>query len=39
MSAVIDSPTMDAKLIKSLGLLPTTKRISVQQMGCLTGFR
>ncbi len=39
MSATIDAPTMDARLIAALGLPCGTQRLSVQQMGCLTGFR
>lgn len=39
MSAVIDAPTMDNRLINSLDLPPDIRRLSVQQMGCLTGFR
>ena len=39
MSATIDAPTMDARLIAALGLPCGTQRLCVQQMGCLTGFR
>ncbi|WIA09558.1 hypothetical protein OEZ85_008953 [Tetradesmus obliquus] len=39
MSAVIDAPTTDSRLINSMGLRPDIRRLSVQQMGCLTGFR
>jgi alpha-pyrone synthase len=39
MSAVIDAPTTDSRLINSLGLRTDIRRLSVQQMGCLTGFR
>jgi alpha-pyrone synthase len=39
MSAVIDAPTTDSRLINSLGLRNDVRRLSVQQMGCLTGFR
>jgi alpha-pyrone synthase len=38
MSAVIDAPTTDSRLINSLGLRTDIRRLSVQQMGCLTGF-
>lgn len=30
---VIDSPTMDSRLIELLGLSPEVRRLSVQQMG------
>jgi predicted naringenin-chalcone synthase len=39
MSAVIDAPTFDARLINSLRLPSNVRRLAVQQMGCLTGFR
>jgi len=39
MSAVIDAPTIDNRLINSLDLPRDIRRLSVQQMGCLTGFR
>ncbi|WIA32605.1 hypothetical protein OEZ86_003408 [Tetradesmus obliquus] len=39
MSAVIDAPTTDSRLINSMGLRTDIRRLSVQQMGCLTGFR
>lgn len=39
MSATIDAPTMDSRLVDALGLSPRVRRLSVQQMGCLTGFR
>lgn len=39
MSAVIDAPTIDNRLINSMGLPLNIRRLAVQQMGCLTGFR
>jgi len=39
MSVVMDTPTTDVHLMRRLGLSSFTKRVCVQQMGCLTGFR
>lgn len=39
MTGCIYAPTMDIELITHLGLSPFTKRINIENMGCLTGFR
>ena len=39
MSSVVDVPSMDCVLVNELGLNPDVKRLAVQQMGCLSGFR
>ena len=39
MTTGIVAPTIDALLVSKLGLKPTTKRINVENMGCITGFR
>ena len=38
-TVVMDMPTPDAILIQRLGLSPFVKRVCVQHMGCLTGYR
>lgn len=39
MSSVVDVPSMDCVLVNELGLNADIKRLAVQQMGCLSGFR
>ena len=39
MSTVVDVPSMDCVLVNALGLNADVKRLAVQQMGCLSGFR
>ncbi|CAF3460040.1 unnamed protein product [Rotaria sp. Silwood1] len=39
MTATIGAPSMDIYISKELGLNPTVKRLNVEAMGCLTGFR
>ncbi|CAF0974715.1 unnamed protein product [Rotaria sordida] len=39
MTATISAPSMDIFIAKELGLNPTVKRLNVEAMGCLTGFR
>ncbi|KAK9807174.1 hypothetical protein WJX73_003677 [Symbiochloris irregularis] len=39
MSSVVDVPSMDCVLVNELKLKPTVRRLAVQQMGCLSGFR
>ncbi|CAF1190078.1 unnamed protein product [Rotaria sordida] len=39
MTATIGAPSMDIYITKELGLNPTVKRLNVEAMGCLTGFR
>ena len=39
MTGGMDSPSMDILLSKKLGLRADVQRISVEGMGCLTGFR
>jgi len=39
MTGAMDSPTLDIKLTKALGLNPDVERTSIEGMGCLTGFR
>lgn len=39
MTGCIYAPTMDVELIQALGLSPYTKRLNIENMGCLTGFR
>lgn len=39
MTGSISAPSMDIHLVSSLHLSPSTKRLNVESMGCLTGFR
>lgn len=39
MTGCIYAPTMDVELITALKLSPHTKRLNIENMGCLTGFR
>lgn len=39
MTGAIYAPTMDVQLINHLSLSPSTKRINIEGMGCLTGYR
>ncbi|CAF1406486.1 unnamed protein product [Adineta steineri] len=39
MTATIRAPTLDICIIREMGLDKTVKRLNVEGMGCLTGFR
>ena len=39
MSSAVDVPSMDCVLVNELGLKANIRRLAVQQMGCLSGFR
>lgn len=39
MTGGIHAPTMDIELIDHFGMSPYTKKLNVENMGCLTGFR
>jgi alkylresorcinol/alkylpyrone synthase len=39
MTGAMDSPTLDIHLTRRLGLDPNIDRMSIEGMGCLTGFR
>jgi predicted naringenin-chalcone synthase len=39
MTGTISAPSMDIYIAKELGLNPHVKRLNVESMGCLTGFR
>ncbi len=39
MTGTIHAPSMDVLLVPALGLSHKVKRLSVESMGCLTGFR
>ena len=39
MTGTIHAPTLDTYLARELGLRSDIKRLNVESMGCLTGFR
>ncbi|XXQ29638.1 Chalcone/stilbene synthase N-terminal domain-containing protein [Plasmodiophora brassicae] len=39
MTGSIQAPTVDVQVARQLGLSPAVKRLNVENMGCITGFR